>query len=420
MKRLLGRSIASACALAFAVSVSNCAVLKAAGLPGTSCPDMQNAEAVAAFDWEKGFSLDAKTALAIRKSIPAAVEISGFVKRIDDDLKAACGGFASDLGQKGTYKDAEEACKAAVAALDAERAKVGAKAKLSLHVEPPTCTVSMAPFAACAKSCGHLEASADVSCTGGHVYGQCSGECSGDCSLEAAGSCDGSCTGRCEVAATATCKGSCEGKCEGQDSHGACKGKCEGTCVTDVKAGKCEGKCQGNCKLSAKAKCEGQCGGTCSVDMKAPRCSGSVKMPSLSPECMGECSLVAVLSSDCLKPGVHFSIKGAEDQAAAHRLQAAVEKNLPAVFAIAIGLKDKALGAIVSAKKVVEGGIAVGEEISKAAGGDPKKAATSAALVACIMGPYKDAVEGVAGLKGKIDLSVSLKASFEGKASLGK
>ncbi len=420
MKRFVGRSIAWSSLLILTVSVSNCGLLKAAGLPGTSCPDMHDAEAVASFDWEKGFSLDAKTAAAIRKSIPAAVEIGGFVKRVDDDLKDACSGFATDLGQKGTYKDAAEACKAAVTALDAARAKLGAKAKLSVQVDPPTCTVSMAPFVACAKSCGHLEASAEVSCTGGQVYGQCSGECSGDCSLEAAASCDGTCTGRCDVAATASCKGTCEGKCDGQESHGACKGKCEGTCQADIKGGKCEGKCQGSCKLSGKAKCEGQCGGKCSVDMKAPRCSGSVKMPSLSPECMGECSLVAVLSSDCLKPVVRFSIKGAEDQAAASKLEAAVEKNLPALFAVAIGLKDKALGAVVSAKKVVEGGIAVSEEISKAAGGDPKKAATSGALVACIAGPYKDAIEGVAGIKGQIDLSINVKASFEGKASIGK
>ncbi len=417
----LGRITAGVWLVASAVSLSNCTLLKAAGLPGTECPDMKNAEAVAAFDWQKGFQLDAKSGLAVQQSIPAAVELAAFVKRIDGDLKAACAGLATDLGEKTAgYKDAAEACSAALKVFDAERGKLGPKAKLTVKVDAPTCTVSMAPFVACAKSCAHLEgAGADVSCSG-HVYGQCSGECSGECSMEVAASCDGSCSGSCEAQVTGSCKGTCEGKCDGQDSHGNCKGKCEGACQTEVKAGKCEGKCQGSCKLKENGKCEGQCGGNCTTDMKAPRCSGDVKLPNLSPQCMGECSLVAALSSDCLKPIVHYSIKGVDDAASARKLQLAVEKNMPAIFEVAIGLKDKALGAIVNGKKVVEGGIAVSEEIAKGASGDPKKAAISGALVACIAGPYKEAIEGVANIKGKIDLSLNVKAALEGKASIGK
>src|SRR5262245_11825498 len=83
------------------------------GAPG-NCPDMASVDAVANFDWQKEFKLDASAAGKLKGGLSAAINLKGLAAEIDGDLKAACGGLAKDLGATGDFADGKAACEAAV------------------------------------------------------------------------------------------------------------------------------------------------------------------------------------------------------------------------------------------------------------------------------------------------------------------
>ena len=139
------------------------------GIPGMAdCPDVANAEAVAKFDWEKNFKLDAKVAGQLKGGIQAAIDLKGLAAQVDGDLKVACGGLAKDLGSKEDFKDGTSACKAAIKVMGEVKAKMGASAKISLDIKPPVCSASMSAMADCAGEC-------DVKATGGKAEVKCEG-----------------------------------------------------------------------------------------------------------------------------------------------------------------------------------------------------------------------------------------------------
>jgi hypothetical protein len=180
------------------------------GAPG-NCPDMASVDAVAKFDWQKEFKLDASAAGKLKGGLTAAINLKGLALEIDGDLKAACGGLAKDLGASGDFADGKAACDAAIKVMGEMRAKMGAKASASLAVTPPHCSASMDAMADCAGKC-------DASVQGGKAEVKCE-------KGELSGSCDAKCEGKCELTAAASCEGTCEGSC---DAH--FNGKCEGTC----------------------------------------------------------------------------------------------------------------------------------------------------------------------------------------------
>jgi len=386
------------------------------GLPSApgagNCPSMADAQAVARFDWQKEFKIDASASGKLKGGLGAAINLKALSVEVDGDLKAACGNLAKDLGASGDFADGHAACQAAIKAMGDTRAKLGATAKATLVVQPPRCTASMDVYADCA---GHCDASvqggkADVKCEGGEISGSCDAKCEGKCQLAAAASCDGTCEGSCDAHFTGTCAGNCNGKCDGKDSKGDCKGKCEGSCDAAGK-GQCQGKCGGTCQLKAAAKCEGQCSGKCSVAMKEPHCSGNVVPPKVSADCKASCDAEVAGKLECVPAKVALKIEGAANASVAADYKAAIEKNLPGVLKIAIGMKDRLATASANVQAVVEGAEGT---VRAAASSSP---VSGASLAACVAAPFKGAVDAAASLRANVSVSVDVKASASASGS---
>jgi hypothetical protein len=381
------------------------------GAPG-NCPDMASVDAVAKFDWQKEFKLDASASGKLKGGLTAAINLKALAAEIDGDLKAACGGLAKDLGATGDFADGKSACEAAVKIMGEVRAKMGANAKASLVVQPPHCSASMDAYADCA---GHCDASvqggkAEVKCEKGELSGTCDAKCEGKCELSAGGTCDGTCEGSCDAHFSGKCEGNCQGKCDGKDSKGSCTGKCDGACDAAGK-GECKGKCGGSCQLKASAKCDGQCTGKCSVEMKAPKCTGEVVPPKVSAECKASCDAKVNGKLECSPAKVALKVEGAADAAITAKYKGAIEKNLPAILKIAIGMKDRASSIAANVQGAVDGAQA---SVKAAAGASPM---SGAALTACVAAPFKGAIDAAASIKANVNVSVDVKASAEAHGS---
>jgi hypothetical protein len=377
---------------------------------------LASAEAVAKLDFAHEFKLKAEVSHKLKMGVEAAVELKAFADRIDADLKVGCGGLAKDLGDNGTYEDGQAACRAAIKAMDEARAKMGASAHVALEASPPHCEASMDAMADCAAKCDATvkPGSAKVECEPGKLSGSCSGECSGSCDMSAAGSCEGTCEGSCEANFKGDCGGECVGKCDGKDSKGACAGTCEGRCESHAK-GQCKGKCGGRCELKAKAHCNGTCTGSCSVEMKAPKCTGEVTPPKMSAECKAHCDAKMEAKVECKPANVVVRIKGAADAKAAAAYRVALEKNLPIIFKIAVGMGERAEKAAANVQAVVSGLQGSVEAIGKSSG----DALSGGRLVACIAAPFKGAIDAAANVRASVKVSVDVKASASASGSAG-
>lgn len=381
------------------------------GLPG-NCPDMANIDAVAKFDWAKEFKLDVSAGAKLKGGVTAALNLKALAAEIDGDLKVACGNLAKDLGSKEQFADGTSACKAAIKVMGDVKAKMGASASIKLDLQPPKCSASMSAMADCAGSCDASVkgGKAEVKCEGGEISGSCGAKCEGSCEMEAGAACDGECSGSCDASFKGTCTGTCDGKCDGKNTKGECKGTCEGKCDAGAK-GECKGKCGGSCKMKAAAECKGTCSGKCSVEMKEPKCSGEVKPPQVSAECKASCDAKVSGKLECTPARVALAITGAADASASANFKAAVEKNLPAILKVAIGMKDRVTSVAGSVSAVVEGAQGA---VKGAVSGGP---AVAAALTACVASPFKGAFDAAASIKANVNVSVDVKASASASGS---
>lgn len=383
------------------------------GVPGVgACPDLTKPESILAFDFANEFKISAEGGAKLKAGTAAAVELEAFAGKIDAELKAACGDIATDLGVKQEFKDGPAACEAAMNAITAVKGKIGANAKIALTIKPPRCSVEASAMADCAAKCDAnvKPGSVKVECEGGKVSGTCDANCSGSCDVEGGAKCDGECHGTCDAAIKGKCSGKCDGKCDGKTSKGAaCAGTCDGKCDAQVE-GSCSGKCGGECKLKAEAKCEGTCSGKCSAEMKAPKCEGEVKPPEMSAECKGSCDANVTAKAECTPAKVGLVITGAADAEAAAKLKATLEKNLPAVLKVAIGMKDGALKMAGNVKDMVAGVQASIKDIA-ASGGGAGAALTVGNITACVGGVFKGAAGAAANLSANVDVSVKVSGS---------
>jgi hypothetical protein len=385
----------------------------AGAVPG--CPSTASVEAIESFDFEKEFKLDAQAAGKVKAGLAGAVEIKAFSDKVDADLKVACGDLAKDLGAGGDFKSGEEACKAAIKAMGDAKGKMGANAKVALDIKPPACQASMSAMTDCAAKCdvSVKPGEAKVECEPGKLSGQCDAKCEGTCDLQAAAKCDGTCSGSCDAQMKGSCGGKCNGKCDGKPANGVvCNGTCDGKCDANVE-GQCEGKCGGSCKLKAAAKCDGTCTGKCSAEFKAPRCSGEMKPPQMSADCKAKCDTEVTAKAECTPAHVGVKIEGATDAKAAEHYKLVLEKNLPAVLKVALGIGERGAKVAGQVKVVVEG---LQGSLSTMVKGDTG-GMTGAKLAACLSAPFKGAIDGAASLKANVNVSVDVKASASGSAS---
>jgi hypothetical protein len=388
-------------------------------LPGGAagnCPDMSKAEAIESFDFGKEFNLKADVAAKIKAGVSAAAEMQALNVKIDADLTTACGNLAKDLGDTGSYKNAQDACKAAEKVMGDVKAKIGAKAQIKLEVTEPHCGVDVTAYGDCA---GHCDATvkpgaAEIKCEPGKLQGTCSGQCEGECEASASASCSGECSGSCDAAIKGACSGNCVGKCDGKatpaGAGAACAGTCEGSCTGSVHA-ECKGKCGGQCHMKAAASCQGTCTGKCSVAMQAPKCTGKVEPPQMSAECKAKCDAKVNAHAECTPAHIALRIVGSADAKAEATFRTAIEKNLPAILAVSLGT-GKHVEELAGSVKVVFDGL----EASIQGAGDPM---TVAKLSGCVLAPVKAAGSAIGSLQANVKVSVSVQASASGSAHAG-
>jgi len=376
------------------------------GLPGGlgKCPDLSSADGALGFDWAGTYKIDAASANKIKGGVAAAIELKGIAAQIDADLKTGCGALASDLGAPGDFKTGKDACEAAIKAINDTKAKLG-KITVALDMTPPKCGASLDVVADCAAKCDATikPGSAKVECEPGKLQGQCSAQCEGSCDVEGGAKCDGQCSGKCDAKVVGKCDGVCEGQCDVKGPNGTCSGTCNGTCKGNVQ-GTCSGSCSGSCQLKAKAECKGTCSGGCSAEMKAPKCTGEVKPPQMSAECKAHCDAKAEAKVECTPAHVGVRITGG-DPAAVMKFKAALEKDLPLIAKVAIGMGDRVKKLGEDVKTVVEGAKSVVETAAKGA------AATGAQLTACVASPFKEAIDAAGSMQASVSVSVNVSAS---------
>src|ERR1700742_256101 len=150
-RKILGRSLSI---LFLGSVVFNCAAVNSAankaGVPGApKCPDMTQVDAILDYDWAGNFKINAEAGGTLKAGAAAAVSIKGFADQIDADLTTACTQISKDLGQPGTEKGGEAACKAAIKIVGDVKAKLGANAKFALTVQEPKCHADMNVMASC-------------------------------------------------------------------------------------------------------------------------------------------------------------------------------------------------------------------------------------------------------------------------------
>jgi hypothetical protein len=359
------------------------------------------------------FGLEGELEGKVKAALAAGANLQEIAIQVEGEVAAACAGLAVDLGasegdtqpaEEGPGKKAEAACNAAVKALGSLKAKAGGS--LTAEVVPPKCSASMSAMADCAASCDAniKPGSAKVECEGGEISGKCDAECKGSCTVEAGatceGSCGGACQGTCEGNVSGKCEGTCEGKCDGKDSKGACAGNCDGTCKGNANAscnGTCKGTCSASCTMQAKAQCEGTCSGGCSVEIKEPKCSGEVKPPEMSAECQANCDAQVSGKVECIPARVTVKLAGSADAQAASKLKAAIEKNLPALLKVTLGMKGKLEGVMSNVQASLEG-------VKGVVSGGGQAALKVGGCIA-------------ASLKAQADASVSINVSVKASAS---
>jgi hypothetical protein len=390
------------------------------GLPGGgaagNCPDMAKVDAIESFDFGKEFKLNADVATKIKSGAAAAAEMKELSVKIDGDLKTACGNLAHDLGATGDYNGGQDACQAAIKVMGDVKAKMGANAKVVLDFEEPKCGVDIKVYGDCSGKCDATVKPGEVpKCDGGKLQGTCSAKCSGECELSASAACSGECSGSCDAEIKGSCSGNCSGKCDGKATTGgasgaSCAGTCDGKCSGNVK-GECKGKCGGSCKMKAEASCSGTCSGSCSAEMEAPKCTGKLEPPHISAECKAKCDAGAQAHASCMPPHLVLKISGSADAAASAKFQAAVEKNLPGVLTVAVGM-GKHLTELAGSMEAVIGGVQAGVQ----AAGDPM---TVGRLTACVGAPFKGALDAVGSVKANVSVSVNVQASASASGSAG-
>lgn len=392
-----------------------------AGLAG-KCPDLSKPESIMAFDFAANFKVSPQAGAKLKAATAAAIDLKGFADQIDADLKLACGNIAKDLGTGADFKDGKAACDAALKGIADTKGKLGAGAKVAVVVKEPRCQADLNAYASCAGTCDAKLSGgkAKIECEPGKASGKCDASCEGSCDVQAGAKCDGTCSGSCDAEVKGSCSGTCNGKCDGKAGNGACAGNCEGKCEGGTVKGECKGKCGGECKLKASAKCEGTCTGKCSVEFKEPKCTGEVKPPEMSADCKAHCDTNVSAKMECTPAQVGVTVTGGADAKALASLKGTLEKNLPLVLKVAIGMGERAGKVAANGQAVVEG---VSSNITEIAGtGGGQAALTAGQITACLGDTFKGAVSAAGSLKANVSVSASVSASASGSAggSAGK
>jgi hypothetical protein len=139
--------------------------------------------------------------------------------------------------------------------------------------------------------------------------------------------------------------------------------------------------------------------------MKAPSCTGKVTPPQMSAECKANCDAKVSAKVECTPPSVDIVMAGSADVQAAAKLKGALQKNLPLLLKVTMGMKGHVESAAASVKASLDGVSA---------------AVQSGAEAALKVGPcIAAAVQAQAEASASINVSFKASASASASASGG-
>ena len=145
--------------------------------------------------------------------------------------------------------------------------------------------------------------------------------------------------------------------------------------------------------------------------MQAPKCTGKLEPPQMSAECKAKCDAKLDAKAECTPPHVALRIAGASDAKAAAAFLATMDKDLPAVATVALGMADRVSELAGSVETVING-----VQATVQGAGDPM---TVGKLTACVGAPFKGALDAVGSVKANVSVSVTVQASASGGSASG-
>lgn len=368
-----------------------------------TCPDLSKPDELAALDFAKEYGLAAGVADKLKVGLLTAMDVSSLADRLDGDFGIACAQIAHDLGAKGDWRSGNDACEAAVRAMEEARAKIGPKAQLRLVARTPLCLADPALITKCASLCDGTTPAEKVRAECEQTAGRCDGSCDGTCEPRSPVKCEGVCSGACEGPMKGTCGGRCKGTCDGKPSAGACLGVCVGTCERGVVSGECKGTCSGGCRLAKAGICDGVCVGACSVELSETRCAGGIKEPEVNADCSARCELEGMDVMSCTAPQVGLVVAGANSREAADALKAAIDKSFPAVLKIQGELGERATTVVSRAAVVIENARKTLHDSGRVRGAD------AATLTRCFDATLEKGVKSTAAVKASVERGFALR-----------
>lgn len=372
------------------------------------CPDPMKADELAAFDFASEYALSREAAEKLKAAVLTALEIATLSERLDADFGIACAQIAHDLGDKGDWRSGNEACAAAIKAVQGARAKLGPKAQAQLVVRSPVCLADASLVTKCASICDSSVPAGKVRAECNRLAGRCDGDCDGTCEPKGSVKCNGVCQGTCEGTISGMCGGRCIGTCDGKRVNGPCLGTCVGTCDRGAIEGECKGLCAGACTLAKPGICDGVCTGKCTVELSDAKCAGDFKAPEVSTDCRARCDLALMNKTECSSPQVGFVVTGAKDREAGEAMKTAVDRSFPALLKILHEVGDKGSSRVHTARAVVESTRTGFAELARS-GGAASAEASKAQLEKCFDAAFKKALADAEAIEKGIDQAIAVR-----------
>jgi hypothetical protein len=413
-RRMHAAASRSGALLALAAVVVACGGSKKPATPSITasvserCPDLSTPDELAAFDFAKEYVLSRDAAEKLKAAALAAMEIGTLSEKLDADLGIACAQIAHDLGNKGDWRSGNDACAAAIKAVQEARAKLGPKAQAQLVVRQPVCLTDASLVTKCASICDSSVPAGKLRAECEQMAGRCDGSCEGSCEQKGAARCDGVCGGTCEGPIKGTCGGRCRGTCDGKSVNGGCLGVCVGTCERGAMTGECKGLCTGSCRLAKPGICDGVCSGSCSVELADAKCAGDFRAPDVSTDCRARCELAVINNTACSTPQVGFVVTGARDRETSEAMKAAVDKSFPALVKLLQEVGEKGPKRVLNAQAVIESARTGFKEMARS-GGNGTASASESQLVKCFDEPFKKAAASAVSVKTGIDQAAGVR-----------
>ena len=370
------------------------------------CPDLSKADELAAFDFATEYALSRDAAEKLKAGALAAMEIGTLADKLDADFGIACAQIAHDLGDKGDWRSANDACGAAIKAVQEARAKLGPKAQAQLVGRRPVCLTDASLVTKCASICDSSVPAGKVRAECEQKAGRCDGNCDGSCEPKGAAKCDGVCSGTCEGPIKGTCGGRCKGTCDGKSVNGGCLGVCIGTCDRGAMSGECKGQCTGSCELAKPGICDGICSGSCTVELADLKCAGDFKQPEVSTDCRARCDLAVINNTECSTPQVGYVVTGAKDRETSEAMKTAIDKSFPVLLKTLDEIGEKGPKRVLNAQAVIEGARTGFKEMARSGGA---ASASEAQLVKCFDEPFKQAAAAAVAVKTGIDQAIGVR-----------